>query len=182
MNITVGEIIGNFILIAGSFLLLVFLIKKFAWGNIIGILDQRAQKISDDIDGAEAARKKAEDLAQKRETELAGSRQEATTIIEKREEALAGSRVEAVSIVETAKETAEKNKAGILANAAEEAGRLKAKANQEIAQNKAEAMSSIKGEVADLTVTLASKILSQELDKEAQSELIDRYIKQLGDA
>ena len=160
MNITVGEIIGNFILIAGSFLLLVFLIKKFAWGNIIGILDQRAQKISDDIDGAEAARKKAEDLAQKRE------------------DALAGSRVEAVSIVETAKE----NKAGILANAAEEAGRLKAKANQEIAQNKAEAMSSIKGEVADLTVTLASKILSQELDKEAQSELIDRYIKQLGDA
>ena len=101
---------------------------------------------------------------------------------QKREEALAGSRVEAVSIVETAKETAEKNKAGILANAAEEAGRLKAKANQEIAQNKAEAMSSIKGEVADLTVALASKILSQELDKEAQSELIDRYIKQLGDA
>ena len=50
MNITVGEIIGNFILIAGSFLLLVFLIKNFAWGNIIGILDQRAQKISDDID------------------------------------------------------------------------------------------------------------------------------------
>ena len=156
MNITIGEIIGNFILIAGSFLLLVFLIKKCAWGNIIGILDQRAQKISDDIDGAESARKKAEDLAQKRE------------------EALAGSRVEAVSIVETAKETAEKNKAGILADAAEEAGRLKAKANQEIAQNKAE--------VADLTVTLASKILSQELDKEAQSELIDRYIKQLGDA
>jgi len=33
-----------------------------------------------------------------------------------------------------------------------------------------------------LTVTLASKILSQELDKEAQSDLIDRYIKQLGDA
>ena len=163
MNITVGEIIGNFILIAGSFLLLVFLIKKFAWGNIIGILDQRAQKISDDIDGAESARKKAEDLAQKRE------------------EALAGSREEAATIVETAKETAEKNKAGILANAAEEAGRLKAKANQEIAQNKAEAMSSIKGEVADLTVALASKILSQELDKEAQSELIDRYIKQLGD-
>ena len=96
---------------------LVFLIKKFAWGNIIGILDQRAQKISDDIDGAESARKKAEDLAQKRE------------------EALAGSREEAATIVETAKETAEKNKAGILANAAEEAGRLKAKANQEIAQN-----------------------------------------------
>ena len=164
MNITLGSLIGDFILVAGSFLLLIILIKKFAWENITSTFDQRAQKISDDIDGAEAARQKAEDLAQKRE------------------DALAGSRVEAVSIVETAKETAEKNKAGILANAAEEAGRLKAKANQEIAQNKAEAMSSIKGEVADLTVALASKILSQELDKEAQSELIDRYIKQLGDA
>ena len=164
MNITIGEIIGNFILIAGSFLLLVFLIKKFAWGNIVGILDQRAQKISDDIDGAESARQKAEDLAQKRETELAGSRQEATTIIE------------------NAKETAEKNKAGILADAADEAGRLKEKANQEIAQTKAEAMNSIKGDVADLTVNLASKILGQKLDQEAHKELIDRYIDKLGDA
>ena len=163
MNITVGEIIGNFILIAGSFLLLVFLIKKFAWGNIIGILDQRAQKISDDIDGAESARKKAEDLAQKRE------------------EALAGSREEAATIVETAKKTAEKNKASILADTTEEVGRLKQKANQEIAQSKADALKAIKSDVADLSINLASKILGQSLDKEAQSQLIDNYIDKLGD-
>ena len=163
MNITIGEIIGNFILIAGSFLLLVFLIKKFAWDNIVGILDQRAQKISDDIDSAEAARKKAEDLAQKREEALAGSRSEATTI------------------VETAKETAEKNKAGILADAAEEVSRLKQKANQEIAQSKEDALKAIKSDVADLSINLASKILGQSLDKEAQSQLIDNYIDKLGD-
>lgn len=164
MNITLGNLIGNFILVAGSFLLLIILIKKFAWDNITSIFEQRAKKISDDIDGAEFARQKAEDLAQKRETELAGSRQEATTIIE------------------NAKETAEKNKASILADAADEAGRLKEKANQEIAQTKAEAMNSIKGDVADLTVNLASKILGQKLDQEAHKELIDRYIDQLGDA
>ena len=164
MNITIGELIGNFILVAGSFLLLIVLIKKFAWGNITSIFEERAKKISDDIDSAESARKNAEVLEQKRE------------------EALAGSREEAATIVETAKETAEKNKASILADTTEEVSRLKQKANQEIAQSKAEALRSIKGEVADLTVTLASKILSQELDKEAQSELIDRYIKQLGDA
>ena len=163
MNITIGEIIGNFILIAGSFLLLVFLIKKFAWDNIVGILDQRAQKISDDIDSAEIARKKAEDLEQKRE------------------EALAGSRAEATTIVETAKETAEKNKAGILADAAEEVSRLKQKANQEIAQWKADALKAIKSDVADLSINLASKILGQSLDKEAQSQLIDNYIDKLGD-
>lgn len=164
MNITLGSLIGDFILVAGSFLLLIVLIKKFAWDNITSTFEQRAKKISDDIDGAESARQKAEDLAQKRETELAGSRQEATTIIE------------------NAKETAEKNKEGILADAADEAGRLKEKANQEIAQTKAEAMNSIKGDVADLTVNLASKILGQKLDQEAHKELIDRYIDKLGDA
>ena len=163
MNITLGSLIGDFILVAGSFLLLIVLIKKFAWDNITSTFEQRAKKISDDIDGAESARQKAEDLAQKRETELAGSRQEAT-------------------IIENAKETAEKNKAGILADAADEAGRLKEKANQEIAQTKAEAMNSIKGDVADLTVNLASKILGQKLDQEAHKELIDRYIDKLGDA
>lgn len=164
MNITIGELIGNFILVAGSFLLLIVLIKKFAWDNITSIFEERAKKISDDIDSAESARKNAEVLEQKRE------------------EALAGSREEAATIVETAKETAEKNKASILADTTEEVSRLKQKANQEIAQSKAEALRSIKGDVADLSIDLASKIIGQTLDKEAQSQLIDSYIDKLGDA
>ena len=164
MDLTIGTIIGDFILIAGSFLLLIFLVKKFAWGNITSILDARAEKITNDIDKAEAARKKAEELAAKREEELAGSRQEATTILE------------------TAKETAEKNKAHILSEANQEALRLKEKAQLEISQNKEEAMNSIKGDVADLTVNLAGKLLSQQLDSEGHRQLIDRYLNELGDA
>ena len=164
MDLTIGTIIGDFILIAGSFLLLIFLVKKFAWGNITSILDARAEKIINDIDQAEAARKKAEELAAKREAELAGSRQEATTILE------------------TAKETAEKNKAHILSEANQEALRLKEKAQLEISQNKEEAINSIKGDVADLTVNLAGKLLSQQLDSEGHRQLIDRYLNELGDA
>lgn len=164
MHVTVGELIGNFILIAGSFILLLVLIKKFAWSNITGIFEERAEKIATDIDSAEQARQKAEALAQKREDELAGSRKEAKTIIE------------------NAKETAEQSKASILADAKLEAGRLKEKANQEIAQNKAEALQSVKGEVADLTISLAGKIISQNLDDHAHKELIDQYIDQLGEA
>ena len=164
MHVTVGELIGNFILIAGSFILLLVLIKKFAWSNITGIFEERAEKIASDIDRAEEARQKAEVLAQKREDELAGSRNEAKTIIE------------------NAKETAEKSKANILADAKVEAGRLKEKANQEIAQNKAEALQSVKGDVADLTISLAGKIISQNLDGQAHKELIDQYIDQLGEA
>ena len=164
MDLTIGTIIGDFILIAGSFLLLIFLVKKYAWGNITSILDARAEKITNDIDEAEAARKKAEELAAKREADLAGSRQEATTILE------------------TAKETAEKNKAHILSEANQEALRLKEKAQLEISQNKEEAMNSIKGDVADLTVNLAGKLLSQQLDSEGHRQLIDRYLNELGDA
>ncbi|MFS9038052.1 F0F1 ATP synthase subunit B [Streptococcus timonensis] len=164
MDLTISTIIGDFILIAGSFLLLIFLVKKYAWGNISSVLDARAEKIANDIDGAEIARKKAEELASKREAELAGSRKEAKTIIE------------------NAKETAEKSKADILAEAKLEAGRLKDKANQEIAQNKAEALQSVKGEVADLTISLAGKIITQNLDSQAHKELIDQYIDQLGEA
>ena len=164
MDLTISTIIGDFILIAGSFLLLIFLVKKYAWGNITSVLDERAEKISSDIDGAEEARKKAEELASKREAELAGSRTEAKTIME------------------NAKETAEKSKADILAEAKLEAGRLKEKANQEIAQNKAEALQSVKGDVADLTISLAEKILSKNLDSQAHKELIDQYIDQLGEA
>jgi len=164
MNVTVGELLGDFILIAGSFILLLVLVKKYAWSNLTSIFEQRAEKIAADIDGAEQARQKAEVLAQKREDELAGSRKEAKTIIE------------------NAKETAEKNKASILADTTEEVSRLKQKANQEIAQSKAEALRSIKGDVADLSIDLASKIIGQTLDKEAQSQLIDSYIDKLGDA
>ena len=164
MHVTVGELIGNFILIAGSFILLIVLVKKYAWSNLTSVFDERAEKISSDIDGAEEARKKAEELANKREAELAGSRTEAKTIIE------------------NAKETAEKSKADILAEAKLEAGRLKEKANQEIAQNKAEALQSVKGDVADLTISLAEKILSKNLDSQAHKELIDQYIDQLGEA
>ena len=118
MHVTVGELIGNFILIAGSFILLIVLVKKFAWSNLTSIFEERA----------------------------------------------------------------EKSKASILADAKLEAGRLKEKANQEIAQNKAEALQSVKGEVADLTVSLAGKIISQNLDGHAHKELIDQYIDQLGES
>lgn len=164
MEASLGTVIGNIILVTGSVFVLLFLIKKFAWGNISAIFDERAQKITDDIDSAESARQKAEELAQKREQELAGSRKEASQIID------------------SAKETAEKSKSSILAEAHSEVARLKDKANQEIAHSREEALASIKGDVADLTVALASKVLSEKLEAEGQAELIDRYIDQLGEA
>lgn len=156
--------LGNIIIVTGSFLLLLVLVKLFAWNQITGIFKAREEKIANDIDDAKAAREEAEDLVAKRQTELAGARLEATQIID------------------DAKETGKNQEAKIVAQAHEEAKRLKEKANQDIALSKVEALSSVKGDVADLTVMLAEKIMATTLDKEAQSDLIDSYLDKLGDA
>ena len=100
----------------------------------------------------------------------------------KRQTELAGARLEATQIIDDAKETGKNQEAKIVAQAHEEAKRLKEKANQDIALSKVEALSSVKGDVADLTVMLAEKIMATTLDKEAQSDLIDSYLDKLGDA
>ena len=156
--------LGNLIITTGSVLLLYILIRIFAWDQITGIFKAREEKISNDIDGAEAAREKAEALAAKRQEELAAARTEATQIID------------------DAKETGKNQEAKIVAEALEEASRLKAKAIQDIEQSKAEALSRVKSDIADLTVLLAEKIMTTNLDKEAQSNLIDSYLDKLGDA
>ena len=70
----------------------------------------------------------------------------------------------------------------IIAEARTEASRLKDKAKQDIEQSKTEALTSVKGDVADLTILLAEKVMTTQLDQKAQSDLIDSYLKQLGDA
>ena len=155
--------LGNIIITLGSVFLLYYLIRKFAWDQITGIFAAREKKIATDIDSAENARQEAESLAQKRQDELAGARTEAAQII-------------------GAKETGKTQESKIIAEAHDEAKRLKDKANQDIAQSRVEALAGVKGEVADLTVLLAEKVMKQNLDAKAQSDLIDSYLDQLGDA
>ena len=64
----------------------------------------------------------------------------------------------------------------------EELAAARTEANQDIAQSWVEALAGVKGEVADLTVLLAEKVMKQNLDAKAQSDLIDSYLDQLGDA
>lgn len=155
--------IGNMIIVTGSFVLLLLLIKKFAWKQLTGIFEAREQKISDDIESAESAREKAEALASKREAELLNAKNEGNQIIE------------------DAKGVGQNKGNQIIADAREEANRLKEKANQDIEQNKAEALASVKNDVADLTILLAEKMISSNLDTQAQRQLIDDYIEKSGE-
>ena len=65
----------------------------------------------------------------------------------------------------------------------EEASRLKAKANQDIEQSKAEALLADKRMLLGFDLFFSRKIIvTTNLDKEAQSNLIDSYLDKLGDA
>lgn len=156
--------LGNIIITTGSVILLLVLIRLFAWDKITDIFEQRADKIATDIEAAETTRKEAEDLATKRQVELANAKGEASQIIE------------------TAKEIGNTKSNQIIAEARTEASRLKDKAKQDIEQSKTEALTSVKEDVADLTILLAEKVMTAQLDQKAQSDLIDNYLKQLGDA
>lgn len=155
--------LGNVIVASGAFVILVVLIRLFAWKAITGIFEQRAKKIGDDIDSAEEAVKKADELLKQRESELSGSK------------------AEAAGIIQTANDTASQNLDKAVANANAEVVAIKERANAEIEQERKEALSSVKGEVADISVQIAEKLIGKSLDVKSQSELIDSYLSKLGD-
>lgn len=160
---TTGTILGNFILVTASFLTLLILIRVFAWKNITGIFEQRAQKIASEIDAAEEKLNVAADLVKQREDELVQGR------------------IEGQKIIQDAVERAKLEKKRILEQADVEAKALKSKATMEIEAEKREAQENLHRQVAELAVDLAGKIILEDLDQQAHSNLIDRYLDKLGD-
>lgn len=158
-----SEILGNFVLVTASFLILLILIRVFAWKNITGIFEKRAAKIAGDLDEAAAKTQAAEDLVQQRQDELVAGR------------------LESKKIIQDAVERAKVEKKHILEQADVEVDAMKKKAELEIAADKREAQETLRVQVANLAVDLAGKIILEDLDQQAHSDLINRYIDRLGD-
>lgn len=161
-GITPGALLGNFIIVTGAFLTLIVLVRVFAWKAITSIFEERANRIASDLEAAEAARQKAE------------------AYVKEQEDLLKQSRLEASQIIGKANSRAAHDKDAILAQAREEAQAIKDTARKQAEQLKAEAIESAKKDVSLMAIDLAEKILLKTLDKEAQQELTDRYLEQLG--
>ena len=153
---------GDFLFYLLTFTVLIAAVKHFAWGPVTEMMEKRANKIANDIDSAEDARKKAEELAAQRE------------------EALKDSHVEASKIIDCAKQNGEQQKASIVDSAQSEVMTMKDNAKKDIEQQRQEAMSVIKNDVAELSIEIASKIIQKELNAEDQKALVDSYIEGLG--
>ncbi|WP_246944440.1 F0F1 ATP synthase subunit B [Bacillus pinisoli] len=146
------------------FLVLLALLRKFAFGPLMGIMKQREQHISSEISSAEQ------------------SNAEAKKLVEEQREMLKQSRQEAQELIENAKKLGEEQKNSIILEARTEATRIKESAVKEIAQEKDQAIAALREQVASLSVLIASKVIEKELNEQDQQKLINDYIQDLGEA
>ncbi|KRL54446.1 ATP synthase subunit b [Lentilactobacillus parakefiri DSM 10551] len=145
-----------------TFLVLMWLVKIIAWKPITKMMQDRSDKIVNDIDSAKESRTKAADLAQKRQAELDKTRDDANTIIN------------------TAKQNGQRQQEQIVEDARNEASNLKSSAEKDIEQERQEALAKLRKDVASLSIEIASKIISKELNEDDQKGLVDSYIEGLG--
>lgn len=155
--------LGDMFAMLFFFGLLLFLLKKFAWGPLMNIMQEREEHVSNEIDAAEESRKEAAIAAEKAETRLLETRQEAQ------------------KIVEDAKNAGVQQEQSIVASASKEAERLKEEAQKEIQNEKEKALQALQDQVASLSVLVASKVIEKELSAEDQEGLITEYINELGE-
>lgn len=158
-----STLLGNFIIVTGSVALLFFLIKAFAWKQLTATLEERANKISGNLDKANSLRQQSEDL------------------VKEREEALREARIEASRIVAESKTMAQSQAERLVKEAKLDAQAVKEKARLEIAADRKKAMTESKQEITLLSLDVAQKILGRELDEASQHALIDRYLTELGE-
>lgn len=134
---------------------------KLVWPPISKALEERQDKIADGLSAAERGRKELE-LAQHRvKDDLKQAKAQAALIVEKANK-------RASQILEEAKEAA-KLEAQILAKQAEE----------QLAQQVNHAKEALRKQVATLAIAGAERILSKEIDANANSALLDNLIEEL---
>ena len=137
-----------------NFLLLFFLLSRFAFPSIRNMLDQRATRIEEALAAAERAR-----------AEAAQSQAEIQAQIDE-------ARRQGQAIIEQASRAAEQLRAELSQQAEVEALRIKERAQADFELEREKAMTELRRQFADLTVTAAEKVISRSLDRQAHERLI----------
>jgi len=144
-----------------TFLVLLFLLKKFAWKPLLDTLQQREASVRQSVEQAEHAKQEAERILEENRKQFERAEHEGHRI-------LAESRV-----------LAEKLKTEILETARKQSQRLIEQARAEIGRDKDAALSQLRHEVASLAIQAAGKILDETLDEQKQRKIVDTYLKEL---
>ena len=152
---------GVLILTICNFLLLVFLLKKFAWKAIIGALEARGAQIKTDQEQAAAARAQAEDIKKELDAKLAQISSEAAQKMQ-----------QAVAMGET-----QKNQ--LLAQAKEQAENLIAQAKAQIQAEKDKALSDVKNQIVSTAMLAAAKVAQQQINQESAQQIVEQVLAEV---
>jgi F-type H+-transporting ATPase subunit b len=152
--------LGLFIWTLLTFLVVFFILKKFAWKPIIKALNERESAIAESISSAEKVKAEMAQLKNDNEALLIKAREERAQLLKE------------------AKETKDK-----IVNAAKEEAKVQASkiindAQAVINQQKMAAISDLKNQVGNLVIEVSEKILRRELSNKTEQE---NYIKQLAE-
>lgn len=165
MGATIGGLrIGDMFAQLFFFLLLLFLLRKYAWGPLMSIMEEREKHVANEIEEAERSRKEAEVAAAEAVTQLRQTRQEAQ------------------SIIEEARNTGVEQQDQIVKLAHEEAERIREVTLAEIQDEKEKAIQALQDQVGSLSVLIASKVIEKEISAQDQEQLINEYIKEVGES
>jgi F-type H+-transporting ATPase subunit b len=145
-----------------TFLLLVVVLKKFAWKPILEALENRESKIRSDVDRAERANVDAEALRRKYEVQIA----EAQRTIQ--------------NLVAQAKTDGERLRAEIVKDARAEADRVLEKGRRDLGVEADKLRGELRGEIAGLSMSIAEKILQRAVDPKLQESVLADALKSVG--
>ncbi len=152
---------GLIIWVTITFIALLFVLKKIAWGPILNSLDEREKFIKDSLEKAEKAQIDAEKLLAENKANLAKAEDDAQKIIEQ------------------GRDYSDKLKAQLLEEAKSTAQKMISDATSEIERKNKEAFNNLKVQVANIAIDAAEKIIRANLDKEKQTKLINDYLEDL---
>ena len=142
------------------FLLLLIVLKKYAWKPILAAVDERNKSIEDALKAADKAKKEMLALNTDNERILIQAKKERDALLKE------GREIKDNIIAEA------KDKAKL------EADKILITAKEQINNEKMKAITELKNQVADMSIDIAEKILKSELsDKNKQKELIAEALK-----
>ena len=147
-----------------TFLSLVFILKKAAWGPLLRAIEEREARMKDDLERTQAARAEAERIQKDFEAEMAA-------VSAKSRELLAQATKEGEALRAKLKAAAESDARGI-----------REKTLAELAEEKERLVRELRREVADLSVLAAEKLMRKSIDDGVQKSVLDSFFKDLESA
>ncbi|SVE21397.1 uncharacterized protein METZ01_LOCUS474251, partial [marine metagenome] len=144
-----------------GFFLLFLILKKYVFGKVGDVIEERKRNIQD------------------RMAKLVADQEELDRMHEKVKQEMAEIEIEARSRMQTAIEDANAQREKILELAAQDAKQALTKARQEIQREKNQAIMELRAQAGDLAMQIAGRVLDVELDQARHKEVINGFIDQL---